>query len=234
MTHGWLTMFFYVDDMSMMYGTRDIARAEEFFAKLTQRFHIVDLGELQWFLGMRIIRDRQVRKLWLVQDTYWEKIYIRFNLSEAGKRYTKVPRWRDLEEYEGKASAASKKDYLEKVGSLIYVTTSSTEAELLALSQIVKEAIFMQRLFRAIGLELDEELVIQVDNRQTIRLVTEEAVRLITKLKHVDIYSHRLRETFATKKINIEWTPITAMVADGFIKLLGLQKHQEFIRLLNL
>ncbi|RYP50470.1 hypothetical protein DL770_011096 [Monosporascus sp. CRB-9-2] len=33
----------------------------------------------------------------------------------------------------------------------------------------------MQRLFRAIGLELDEELVIQVDNRQTIRLVTEEA-----------------------------------------------------------
>ncbi|RYP56931.1 hypothetical protein DL770_010800 [Monosporascus sp. CRB-9-2] len=114
------------------------------------------------------------------------------------------------------------------------VTTSSTEAELSALSQTVKEAIFMQRLFRAIGLELDEELVIQVDNRQTIRLVTEEAVRLITKLKHVDIHSHWLREAFATKKINIEWTPTTAMVADGFTKPLGLQKHQELIRLLNL
>ncbi|RYO82922.1 hypothetical protein DL764_009533 [Monosporascus ibericus] len=114
-----------------MYRTRDTARAEEFLAKLTQRFHIVDLGELQWFLGMRILRDRNARKLWLVQDDYWEKLYSRFNLSEVGKRHIKVPRWRELKEFEGKTSAALKKDYLEKVGSLLYgaVTTRPDIAE---------------------------------------------------------------------------------------------------------
>ncbi|RYP17079.1 hypothetical protein DL767_010081 [Monosporascus sp. MG133] len=115
----------------MMYRARDTARVEELLAKLTQGFHIIDLGELQWFLGMRILRDRKARKLWLVQDTYWETIYLRFNLSEAGKRHYKVPRWRELKEYEGEASAASKKEYLEKIGSLLYgaVTTRPDIAE---------------------------------------------------------------------------------------------------------
>jgi hypothetical protein len=44
------------------------------------------------------------------------------------------------------------------------VTTSSTEAELLALSQTAKEAIFLGRLFTLIKLELDKPLVIQCDN----------------------------------------------------------------------
>ena len=41
------------------------------------------------------------------------------------------------------------------------VTTSSTEAELLALSQTAKEAIFMSRLFKALSLELSEPLRIK-------------------------------------------------------------------------
>ncbi|RYP28346.1 hypothetical protein DL768_011228 [Monosporascus sp. mg162] len=115
----------------MMYRTRDTVRAEEFLMKLTQRFHIIDLGELQWFLGMRILRDRKAKKLWLVQDTYWKKLYSRFELSKLEKRHFKVPRWRDLKEYEREAPAASKKLYLEKVGSLLYgaVTTRPDIAE---------------------------------------------------------------------------------------------------------
>ena len=40
------------------------------------------------------------------------------------------------------------------------VTTLSTEAELLALSQAAKEALFMGRLFKALLLELNKPLVI--------------------------------------------------------------------------
>ncbi|KAH7112782.1 hypothetical protein B0J13DRAFT_575355 [Dactylonectria estremocensis] len=29
-----------------------------------------DLGDLQWFLGIRVIRDRPGSKLWLCQDSY--------------------------------------------------------------------------------------------------------------------------------------------------------------------
>jgi len=63
------------------------------------------------------------------------------------------------------------------------VTTSSTEAELLALSQTAKEAMYLSRLFRALSLELDEPLSIECDNRQTIRLLVEEVAKLQTKLR---------------------------------------------------
>jgi hypothetical protein len=62
------------------------------------------------------------------------------------------------------------------------VTTSSTEAELLALSQTTKEAIYMSRLLVALRLEINEPLTIKCDNRQTIRLLVKESAQLQTKL----------------------------------------------------
>jgi len=44
------------------------------------------------------------------------------------------------------------------------VITLSTEAKLLALSQTVKEAIFISRLFKVITLQLNEPLIIKYDN----------------------------------------------------------------------
>ena len=32
------------------------------------------MGEPKWFLGIRIIRDRNQRKIWLCQDSYIEKM----------------------------------------------------------------------------------------------------------------------------------------------------------------
>ena len=39
-----------------------------------------ELGTAKWFLGIRILRDRAAKKLWLCQDTYVSKLASRFNL----------------------------------------------------------------------------------------------------------------------------------------------------------
>ena len=70
------------------------------------------------------------------------------------------------------------------------VTTSSTEAELLALSQTAKEAIFISRLLESLTLKLNKSLIVECDNSQTLRLVNEESMKLSTKLRHVDIHNH--------------------------------------------
>jgi len=62
------------------------------------------------------------------------------------------------------------------------VTILSTEAELLALLQTVKEAIFISRLFKVITLRLNEPLIIKCDNTQTLQLIMEDTAKLITKL----------------------------------------------------
>ena len=79
--------------------------------------------------------------------------------------------------------------------------TSSTEAELLALSQTAKEAIFISRLFKAMTLHLNEPLIINCDNTQTLRLITEDTAKLITKLRHVDIHQHWLRQEYAMRRV---------------------------------
>jgi len=59
------------------------------------------------------------------------------------------------------------------------VTTSKTEAELLALSQAAREGQYIYRLLRELTIKLDDHRIqIQCDNAQTIRLVTKDIGRL--------------------------------------------------------
>jgi hypothetical protein len=62
----------------------------------------------------------------------------------------------------------------------------------------------------------------------------KDSLKLITKLKHVDIHQHWLRQETAKGTVKIEWISTTDMPADGFTKALGPQKHRAFLQQLNL
>ena len=109
------------------------------------------------------------------------------------------------------------------------VTTSSTEAELLAISQTAKEAIYLSRLMKALTLCLPEVLTIECNNKQTIRLLVDESTKLQTKLRHVDIHSHWLRQEVQRQSIKIRWVPTKEMMADGLTKALSVIKHEHFV-----
>src|SRR5215469_10153894 len=115
------------------------------------------------------------------------------------------------------------------------VTTSTTEAELLSLSQGAKEGQYIKRLLDELNVSLDDQRIwIQCDNRQTIRLVTEEIARLQTKLRHVDIHNHWLRQEVRDKRIIVEYTPTKQMIANGLMKALSRNEFHEFLQQVNL
>jgi hypothetical protein len=115
------------------------------------------------------------------------------------------------------------------------VSTSTTEAELLSLSHASTSLLWWQRFFKSLRLDLNSaDLTINCDNQQTVRLMVKEAPRLVTKLKHVDIHHHWLREQVAKGSIHIDWIPTSQMPADGFTKALTRQKHENFVRQLNM
>jgi len=115
------------------------------------------------------------------------------------------------------------------------VTTSTTEAELLALSQVAKEALFVSRLIRELQIPLDTRtIVIQCDNKQTIRLVTEEISRLQTKLRHVDIHNHWIRQEISKGTLKVEYIQSADMIADGLTKVIPGNKWEHFIEQLGL
>ena len=114
------------------------------------------------------------------------------------------------------------------------VTMSTTEAELLALSHTAKELFWWERFYRGIQLDLDQDYQIYCDNLQTVGLMLKETPKLVTKLKHVDIHNHWLRQEVSHENIQIQWISTTEMPADGLTKALTRQKHETFIRQLNM
>lgn len=326
-TNDWLVVFFYVDDIVLLARPKHRSRLQEFIRKLREKYEMHDLGELKWFLGIRVIRDRARRKLWLSQAAYCENLMNQTGSSTQRRPSIPMPTNR-LAPHQGQASDESIREYATKVGKINYastmtrpdvafaaselsqfssnpsdehhhavnqvmaylaathamaieysgsihdvlfaadaafadniatrhssqaflvklfggpiawrankqdtVTTSSTEAELLALTQAGKEAIAMGRLFHSLDLQLDQDLLIYCDNQQTIRLVTSEAPRLQTKLRHVDIHHAWIRERTQRGDLSVEWLPTAKMPADGLTKPLSRQKHEIFVQLLGL
>ena len=121
-----------------------------------------------------------------------------------------------------------------KAGRQKTVTTSSTEAELLSLSTAAKEVIWWRRFFAAVKFDTQQATEIHCDNLQTIRILTKETVKLETRLRHVDIHQHWLRQEVEDGTVTIKWLPTAQMPADGLTKALPAQKHATFIEQLNL
>jgi uncharacterized protein YciI len=75
---------------------------------------------------------------------------------------------------------------------------------------------------------------IYCDNLQTVGVVTKDEDKLFTRLRHVDVHQHWLRQEVAEGRISVQWKPTNLMPADGLTKILVRQKHVEFLRQLGL
>ena len=346
-SNGWMLIFFFVDDIVCCCRTEHLNRMHAIIEALCRRYEMRNMGELSWFLGIRIIRDRPRRKLWICQDSYIDKVVKRYHLEHRKTPHTPLPS-EPLVPYESSATPQEIHAYQQRVGSLNFatiitrpdaakassilaefmnnpspkhmdaanhailylygtrslaiefsagkttmeaivkelpapileadnpnhfqassdaafaddaktrrssegylfklfggpvdwratkqrtVTTSTTEAELLALSSAAKEAIWWKHFFQSLNLELDHELVLQCDNKQTVGVLQKDSNLIRTKLRHIDIHNHWLRQEIRDARISIQWISTTEMPADGLTKLLPRQRHEAFVRQLGL
>ncbi|PHH87415.1 hypothetical protein CDD83_8907 [Cordyceps sp. RAO-2017] len=120
-TDNWLTVFFFVDDIVLLHRTKHRKAADEFIAKLKAQYEMNDLGELKWFLGIRVLRDRTARKLWLCQDSYIEKIANQYRITQRDQFKGNLFPTNDLQPRGDQASPDLVHRYQQKVGSINYV-----------------------------------------------------------------------------------------------------------------
>jgi hypothetical protein len=116
----------------------------------------------------------------------------------------------------------------------ITMITFSIETKLLILSWIAKKTIWWRRFLKSIRFDSMKKLHIRCDNRQILRVLKKEMLKLDIKLKHVDIHKHWLRQKIQTNRINVNWCSTAEMLANNFIKMLSRQKHEKFLRQLHL
>ncbi len=80
--NDWLIFFFYVNDIIILFMKSNANCMRIFEKALMQRFEMRILSSLQWFLSIRMIRNREKRKIWLCQNSYIIKMTSKFNLKE--------------------------------------------------------------------------------------------------------------------------------------------------------
>ena len=83
------------------------------------------MGNLSWFLGMRILRDEEQMTIYLCQDSYIEETVKHYSLDTSKRPASPCASNANLTKYDGQASKASIKLYQQKVGSALYAAEAA-------------------------------------------------------------------------------------------------------------
>ena len=114
------------------------------------------------------------------------------------------------------------------------VTKSTTEAELLALSVIGGHCYWWNRFFSSLDFKTGMIPTVMCDNLQACRLADGDSEVLPTKLRHVYVHQHWIRQEVKNGKMVVQWVPTTEQEADGLTKLLTKQKLDVFLMQLGI
>ena len=95
------------------------------------------------------------------------------------------------------------------------VALSSTEAEYMALSDAVREILYVYQLMKDL-LVLTLPVVVHVDNQGAAFIAEKEVNNKLTK--HIDVRFHFVRQYIADKIIDMQYIPTALNVADIFTK----------------
>ena len=110
------------------------------------------------------------------------------------------------------------------------VARSTTEAEYVALSEFVQEAISLRRLLSELGFQQTEPTKIYEDNRGAIELKNP---KFHNRTKHIDIAYDFTREKVLFGEIIIEFCRSYELLADCMTKLLPKPMFTSFLEKLN-
>jgi hypothetical protein len=77
-----ICILFYMNDILCLYHKNNISDANEIIRAFKTKYEIKDEKGVKWFLGIRIIRDKEARKVSLLHDAYIEKIAAKFQVND--------------------------------------------------------------------------------------------------------------------------------------------------------
>lgn len=111
------------------------------------------------------------------------------------------------------------------------VATSSAEAEYVALSQTVKELVWLRRLCESFDIKHNGPIIVNCDSQSAIAMVTKP--KLGGRTKHIDVKYHHVKDAVSTGVIELHYIRSEDNIADVLTKPLGKNKMKQFRELLG-
>ncbi|KAK5773310.1 hypothetical protein PVK06_049616 [Gossypium arboreum] len=111
------------------------------------------------------------------------------------------------------------------------VALSTTEAEYMAVTEAVKEAIWLQGMAKTLGL-VQEHINVYCDNQSAIHLAKNQVYHACTK--HIDVRFHFVREIIDEGKICLQKIKIADNPADMMTNVVTVTKFEHCLNLINI
>lgn len=112
------------------------------------------------------------------------------------------------------------------------VASSTVEAEYVAASEAAKEAVWLRALLHHLDITLPDGTPLYSDNTGGIRLSHDPTFH--SKVKHVDVRYHLIREYVESNQLTIPYVPSHANLADAFTKPLERKAFLKFRDIMGL
>ena len=112
----------HIDDLSIV--GFDINKINKLQKQLQTKVEINNLNDVDFFLDMKIIRNREKHELFLTQKKYTSEILTRFNITNEKSIYSLTVQEVRLEKNSKQASETSIKKYQQEIDSLMYLMIS--------------------------------------------------------------------------------------------------------------
>ena len=115
----------YVDDLVLI--ADNLEDLGEFKRRMTDKFVMTDLGEISYYLGLHVVRDKDRKTVFLHQRQYIKEVLERFGMADSHAVKTPLAAEHDLtvpEDFkEGEEEEMRQVPYAQVVGSLMYIMT---------------------------------------------------------------------------------------------------------------
>jgi len=137
---GTIIIILYVDDITLLGDSVKEIKGIKFI--LSKHYEMTDLGEIDSYLGVRITRDRSIRRLEIDQSRYISEILDCFSMADANPAQTPLPAGAEvhLVKYDGEATNREIKEYQQLIGSLLYVQIGTRPDVSFAVSRLAQYA----------------------------------------------------------------------------------------------
>ncbi|GKA92836.1 retrotransposon protein, putative, ty1-copia subclass [Tanacetum coccineum] len=224
--------------------SRKILRVSQsgYVSKILNNFRIDNGKSVQMPLGGHFklsLKDCPVRDCDVEKDepdiAYAVSIVSRY-LANPGKNHWEAVKW-ILKYLRGTANVGlvygtNRDNHVDVIGFVDseYAKDPDKEAEYMALTEAVKEAIWLRGLLRELGVELNK-VAVNYDNQGAIHLSRNHVFH--ERTKHINVRYHFIREVLEAKTVEVLKVDIEHNVADALTKVVPGHKLQHCLELLS-
>ena len=126
----------YVDDILL--AGKDDARMAAVKQAFSQEFQVKGMGELNYFLGMKVVQDQETGNVWIGQKSYLENILRCFGMENRKAIHTPIDASTKLTKAVDNDIDIDQKLYQSAVGSLLYLSLATRPDITFAVNNVAK------------------------------------------------------------------------------------------------